>query len=241
MAANYDESEMPDLSDDADHPTTLSLDPGGNTVMGNAGFGDFDLIHITIPAGDSLSSLTLNSYQNPITFASFVGVVTGTTWTAGFDFDVDPTKLLGWVHIGATGAGGVGNDLLVPMSTAPQTPGFQRPLVAGDYVFLIQDTDNTIGYSMTFNLAAPLPGDFNGDHVVNAGDLQKWKTDFGAGAGSDANGDGRTDGADFVIWQRNAGAGGPVAAVPEPAAATVLMAATVGFTALVGGKRFRVG
>jgi hypothetical protein len=74
-------------------------------------------------------------------------------------------------------------------------------------------------------LRAAIPGDFNADGEVNGADLQKWKLDFGMGAGSDADGDGDTDGADFLVWQRNLGqsaaavaAAAPFVAVPEPGA-----------------------
>lgn len=74
------------------------------------------------------------------------------------------------------------------------------------------------------------PADFNGDGVVNAADLAKWRNDFGANAGSDADGDGDSDGNDFLIWQRNLGAtgvSGNLAAVPEPS--------SLALTVLVGG------
>lgn len=74
--------------------------------------------------------------------------------------------------------------------------------------------------------APSIPGDFNGDTVVNSADLTKWKGDFGVNANSDANGDGKSDGADFLVWQRNFGMGAATvaaAAVPEPATAMLLM------------------
>jgi hypothetical protein len=74
-------------------------------------------------------------------------------------------------------------------------------------------------------LRATIPGDFNADGEVTGADLQKWKLDFGMGAGSDADGDGDTDGADYLVWQRNLGqsaaavaAAAPFVAVPEPGA-----------------------
>lgn len=73
---------------------------------------------------------------------------------------------------------------------------------------------------------AAIPGDFNGDSLVNAADLLQWQDDYGVNGDSDADGDGDTDGADFLIWQRNLGAtpsiASTAAAVPEPASVTAL-------------------
>lgn len=59
-----------------------------------------------------------------------------------------------------------------------------------------------------------LPGDFNGDRIVDAADLDVWEATSG-------------DGSEFLTWQRNVGAEAPpppAAAVPEPAALPLLMA-----------------
>lgn len=235
-AADYDESVLADLSGNPASPTTISLDLGSNVVRGSAGAGDFDLIHFSIPAGGALESLTLSSYVNPFNGVSFIGLGAGATWQAGLDFDVDPAKLMGWSHIAAAGSSGVGADLLVDMSVAPFTPGFARPLTPGEYVLLVQDTDNVVEYELTFNLASTaLLGDFNGDQIVDGADLEKWKGDFGVNGESDADGDGDSDGADFLIWQRQFGV--PAASVvPEPATSVWL-----GWIALAAGAVARHG
>ena len=152
LAANYNEASMPDLSNNPSAPTAFALSPGANTLTGTAGLSDFDLITFTIPTGGSLTSLILSSYVNPFNSVSFVGIGNGATWLAGLDFNVDPTYVAGWAHIFTQGPTGIGNDLLIPMSTAVPATGFQRPLAAGAYSMLIQDTDNTVSYSMTFNV-----------------------------------------------------------------------------------------
>ena len=75
----------------------------------------------------------------------------------------------------------------------------------------------------------PIPGDFNGDGVVDSGDLPFWEAGYGlqSGAGpsdGDANGDGVVGGDDFLIWQQNLGSGATLSAtsVPEPTAAVLL-------------------
>lgn len=225
--ATYDESVLTDLSGTPALPTTIALDPGSNLVIGSAGAGDFDLINFSIPAGGTLTSLTLSSYVNPFNGVSFIGLGAGAAWSAGLDFDVDPAKLMGWSHIAAEGSSGVGADLLIGMSTAPLTPGFARPLAAGEYTLLVQDTDNVVSYSLDLMLAAPsLAGDFNNDGKVDGLDLEQWQGDFGVDQGSDADSDLDTDGADFLIWQREFNSPSPVSAVPEPAAlASAIVAA----------------
>ena len=59
-------------------------------------------------------------------------------------------------------------------------------------------------------------GDFNGDGVVNGDDLNGpsgWQERFGNDL----------FGSDFVVWQRNTTSGGSIAAVPEPATASLLL------------------
>ncbi len=68
-------------------------------------------------------------------------------------------------------------------------------------------------------------GDFNGDSIVDGGDLAVWQEGYGLGGGGDlrsallgdGDADGDADGADFLIWQRQVTAEPAVAAViPEP-------------------------
>lgn len=107
------------------------------------------------------------------------------------------------------------------------------------YVPLRGDNSQTLANRVVYmNDVAPLnvsAGDFNMDGKVDAADLAVWKADLGSTtkAAADANGNGRVDGADFLIWQRTFGqnfgapAAAAVAAVPEPAAATMVLLAGV--------------
>jgi hypothetical protein len=81
-----------------------------------------------------------------------------------------------------------------------------------------------------------LPADFNGDGVVNGGDLAVWSSHNGQLAGAtkaagDADGDGDVDGQDFLAWQRMQGmqlnltGGGGITSVPEPCAAAIFFSA----------------
>jgi hypothetical protein len=60
-----------------------------------------------------------------------------------------------------------------------------------------------------------IPGDFNGDGVVNGDDFLVWQQGFGT----------IYDGDDFLIWQQNfnPGSGSVGTAVPEPASAVLAL------------------
>lgn len=63
----------------------------------------------------------------------------------------------------------------------------------------------------TFDVAA-LPGDYNGNMLVDQGDYAVWRASYGAnvapGTGADGSGNGVIDAADFVVWRNNLGAAG---------------------------------
>lgn len=98
---------------------------------------------------------------------------------------------------GAIALDGVLKIVVNPKSSLSSgTAGTQNPVytpVLGDVITLITSS------------AGSLPGNFNGDSVVNAADLAIWKTAYETSAAGDADGDSDTDGNDFLIWQRNLG------------------------------------
>ena len=75
-------------------------------------------------------------------------------------------------------------------------------------------------------LTIAMPGDFDGDHDVDADDLAQWEGDYGVNGNSDSFLDGHSDGFDFLAWQLQFGKGvSPLAAqqaVPEPTCAWLL-------------------
>jgi hypothetical protein len=116
--------------------------------------------------------------------------------------------------------------------------------VAALVAFLNTLTDESFLTNDLFsNPFVQLPGDFDGNGVVDAGDYSVWKQDFGLSSSwADGNLDGTVDLGDYTLWRDNLGAswedlafGASVgtASVPEPG--TVLLAATgllIGFHCL---------
>jgi hypothetical protein len=84
-------------------------------------------------------------------------------------------------------------------------------------------------------LFAVLPGDFNGDAVVDAADYVVWRKTFGSTvpqwSGADGNGDTYVDEDDYQVWSKNLGSslsgtgGNAATTVPEPAAAVMTLIA----------------
>jgi hypothetical protein len=75
-----------------------------------------------------------------------------------------------------------------------------------------------------------LPGDYNLDGDVAAGDYDMWSSAYGSTGEQNADGSNNqvVDAADYTVWRDNLGNsisvdGGRVSAVPEPAAASLLL------------------
>jgi peptidyl-prolyl cis-trans isomerase A (cyclophilin A) len=143
---------------------------------------------------------------------------------------------------GMTVVDAIDNLEVINAGVAQNAPGEdfdEIPVLDLDKVLAQQDVTNAdavmINDVKTLNVPA---GDYNFDGKVDGADLTVWKTDFGSTlkAEADGNGDGVVNGADLLVWQRTFGqnfgvpAAAAIAAVPEPAAATLaLLAAACGF------------
>ena len=120
-----------------------------------------------------------------------------------------------------------GNNIGIGLSDVNTTTARHPSLVFTVFDNLVV-TDNSSGQ----------PGDFTGNGIVDAMDLQQWQGDFGLNDESDADGDDDSDGADFLIWQQNLGTPGQTAAaaaVPEPASS--LLALSVILSAVAVRRR----
>jgi len=123
----------------------------------------------------------------------------------------------------------------------------------------VPDLGQSLGFGVTFNgitydyaqdavrvsLLPSMTADFNLDNCVDGNDFLQWQRQLGAtadpaGSGADANGDGVIDGADLASWMSAHTAPPAQAAVPEPGALVLLLAAFGCCAFRVRGLGFRL-
>ncbi len=84
------------------------------------------------------------------------------------------------------------------------------------YARIIGGTTDIGAFEVQTVAAPELPGDYNGNHVVDAADYVVWRKTMGAEvpqySGADGNGSSTIDVADYGIWRGNFGATSPAAA-----------------------------
>jgi hypothetical protein len=239
-AVVWDESLNGDFSDNRLAPTSIpTLSVGTNSVLGaigeSIGQSDLDYYTINVPQNAVLSALILADYQS-LDEISFVGVQAGTRMTVPTTTGT-AAGLLGWLHFGPSGSAGVGDDLLPGMgSGAFSADGFTPPLPSGPYTFWVQAFDGfPVDYQFDFVVTPlstnPLPGDYNGNHVVDAADYTVWRDTLGQtvalGSGADGHADGTITQDDYTFWKSRFGnvlpSPGGGSAVPEPISVWLLL------------------
>jgi len=103
------------------------------------------------------------------------------------------------------------------------------------------DIENYLDAKYFAAAAVDLPGDYNGDQLVDGLDFDRWAQQYGnappAAPNADGNDNGRVEGLDLLIWQQAFGQSAPVAAtaVPEPSGGLLL----AGCAAALGARRVR--
>jgi len=155
-AVVWDETLAGDLSNLGSSPTFVALASGANQILGTTGaplgIVDADYFTVVVPAGHSLTSLTLLPGTMPVDdIVGFLGLQAGTQVTAV----LDPAPLLGWLHYTSAN---VGPNLLPLLGTAPGAIGFSGPLGPGAYAFWVQDFDfGTAPYGIELGVTAAVP------------------------------------------------------------------------------------
>jgi hypothetical protein len=148
-AVVWNESVNGDISGNRLAPTSVALSVGSNDVIGSVvgNPSDIDYLTMTVPAGDNLSQIILESFTSTDQ-KGFIGIQNGTTFTEP-PTGTNVANLLGYTHFGP-GAGNVGLDILPSMGTGAGSHGFTAPLPAGSYTFWIQQLGALTNYDFNF-------------------------------------------------------------------------------------------
>jgi hypothetical protein len=110
-------------------------------------------------------------------------------------------------------------------------------------IYLDASNSTNLALAQIHTITPITPGDFTLDGKINAADYSLWRSTFGPTGVSEADWDrnGSVDAADYVVWRKNAGAASvsnPVATVPEPASAPLVLV-LMSFAIAAGGFRPR--
>jgi cytochrome c peroxidase len=141
--------------------------------------------------------------------------------------------------------------LLDPRLQGPVQLNLTPQQISDIVAFMNTLTDNAfLTNSMFSDPFVTLPGDYNGDGVVDSADYIVWRKDFGDTTSlvADGNNDHHVDDGDYAVWRQNFGktwqslaygSGGGTAnpSVPEPSAAALVVLAS--FCALARRRRDR--
>jgi hypothetical protein len=222
--------------------------PGRLVIRGNN--GNNQAIIEEGPASISLSN-PVGKFAVSHTPSAFSGFV--------LDFTGNPVDYVAWQDIDTTS----NNSLLSIFFEDGSTQNFHP-----DATLTTQDSAEFLGFyrndhpriaEIVFRLSGdtygidnieygrlPQPSaDFNGDSLVDGGDLAVWQAGFGSGeaavqrldvgrdeVGGDADTDGDVDGSDFLVWQQQLDVGviSLGAAIPEPSALMLLLVGVAGLS-----------
>jgi len=210
-----------------------NLVANAGTISGSGTVGgDFINVAGNVAPGSSAGILTVGGSYTQGEDATLSIELGGTT--AGDEYDrlvvggmasLDGTLNVSLID-GFTLAGSLGFDVL------------DASQVNGDFATLNLPaglTWNASDGTLSFGSGGGLPGDFNGNGTVDAADYVVWSDNRGAGdesaLGGNGNGTGGVDQADYLLWKNNFGntsGSGNSAAIPEPAALSLLLVAVLG-------------
>jgi serralysin len=236
-------------NDTYQHATDLgTLSSGGTLAIGSDAVGssqfvspsETDFVSIANSADADFFSFTLSSpAELNLTLTPLGGVfnqgVEGGTQTS---FDANSRNDLALAIFGTSGTTLLASADNTAAGQIESLSGVELTSPGQYYVRVSGADDNVQLYQLQLAAQAllmGLPGDFNGDGIVDAADYTVWRDHLGEADESALNGNGNgidgVDQGDFTLWKDNFGAasgGGAVVAVtsvPEPASATLLLLA----------------
>jgi hypothetical protein len=165
-ATVWNESVNGDLSNNPLAPTILTLAPGSNDVIGQAGGPpgpgalapfDQDFFTFTVPTGHELTALDAVKAQlvDPADQFAFIAIQSGPQITYNVVPPFNPTAagLLGWLHVARSDQG---TNILPAMGVAGDgATGFVGPLGPGQYSVWLQDDGQLFNYDLSFQIGVP--------------------------------------------------------------------------------------
>ncbi|WP_428304152.1 matrixin family metalloprotease [Lacipirellula sp.] len=211
--------------------TGQAVGPDETDFVSIANSNDFDFFSFTV---NSASLLTA-------TLTPLGGVFTqGAEGGAQSTFDANARNDLSLAIYGTNGTTLLGTANNTAAGFAESLASISLPAAGQYYVRVAGSTANVQLYQLQLSVASAIatqPGDFDGDGVVDGDDFLVWQRAFGTsgtGLAADGNNDGQVDALDLAIFKQHFGESlGNVialtAAVPEPAAATLLFFAATMF------------
>jgi hypothetical protein len=113
------------------------------------------------------------------------------------------------------------------------------PNGSGNLAFSYRLADGREGVALARVISEPLPGDYDGNGVVDASDYVVWRKTLGTtgtGLAADGNGNGEIDTGDYDLWRAHFGESTEAEGIPEPATLTML---GLGVLAVLGCIRRR--
>ncbi|MEN0110729.1 MAG: pre-peptidase C-terminal domain-containing protein, partial [Planctomycetota bacterium] len=206
------------------------LSPGGSLAVGTAGTGhvvggnETDFVSISNERDTDFFSFSIAS---PVRLDATLTPRGDSYDQDGAFFNTTQTSDLALTILGPDGTTVLRQAAGQPAGVAESVAGVVLPS-PGTYFARVTGPSATNSVVQLYQLdlsasaAGPaLPGDFNGNGVVDAADFTLWRDSEGAFvaafSGADHSGNGRVDAADRTIWRNGFGDTASASAVPEPA------------------------
>ncbi|MGL4512941.1 MAG: matrixin family metalloprotease, partial [Lacipirellulaceae bacterium] len=214
---------------------TLSIGAGGaGTVVGPA---ETDFVSIANASDADFFSFTVDGPRRISATMTPRGATFQQTTTT---FNTTTTSNLGLALLGPGGSTLLADASAAPAGQAESIANVDLPS-AGTYFLRVSGVGTvTQFYSLALSaVGMALPGDYNGDGLVNAADYSRWRDTLGATVSpftaADGDGDGSVGQSDYAVWVANYGRSSATA-IPEPLS-MALAALSMIFVAPLGRRR----
>lgn len=155
-AAQYDEADDGDLSNDPRSPTAIQLDGGPNHIKATTMMGDPEYFTLTVPELHEVTQIILESYIAEADYYMFMAVQEGSQFKMVGNDPANET--LGWSRFGPTytnnGLASLGvNDVYIELNASNRENDTVDQLLTGKYTFMLEQDGNPTTYTLNFVLS----------------------------------------------------------------------------------------